>query len=218
MFYSSRYLHSPRVYWRALRIKLRLFWVNQARLLLILFWTWVKKLAAVAGLVTGAVAMIDIGEHGLAVVMLVAAFAAFAIKIRAWSVPPAHLALSRWLKVACCIAAFGLTSIFAAIAYTRAMATSWSNLSNVDSRPAPTLPTPTPIPAQTVILLPIPAPTVVASPQPTVMPTPSATLMRVPTPMLSARKSRPPVQRRKGLEDCPWARAIRGRCRRSSYS
>jgi hypothetical protein len=216
MFFSSRYLHSPRVYWRALRIKLRLLWIKQASPLFILFWTWKKKLAAVAGLVTGAVAMTDIGEHGFAVVMLIAAFAAFAIQI-VWSVAPAHLALTRWLKVACCIAAFGLTSIFVAIAYTRAMATSWSNLSNVDSRPAPTLPTPTPFPAQTVILLQIPAPTVVASPQPTVMPTPSATLTRVPTPMLSARKSRPPVQRSKRL-DCPWAQAIRGKCRRYSYS
>lgn len=214
MFFSSRHLHSPRVYWRALRIKLCFFWTNQARPFLILFW---KKLAALVGLVTGAVAMIDIGEHGFAVVMLVAAFAAFAIQIKAWSGAPAHLTPTRWLKVAFCIGAFALTSVFAAIAYTRAMATSWSNLLNVDSRPAPAPPTPTPLPAQTVILLPIPAPTVVASPQPTVRPTPFATPARVPTPMLSARKPRPTVRQRKE-QDCLWTQAIRGRCKKSSYS
>lgn len=218
MFFSARHLRSPRAYFRALRIKLRLFWSDQARPLLTLFWTRVRKFAAVAGLalVTWAVAMIDIGEHGFAVAVLCVALAAFWIQITDWSGVQAHPALTAWVKAVGCVAVFVLISVLAAVAYAKATSSSWSNLLDGGSPAVTTLQTPTPLPVQTAASLQEPSPAMAAPPQPAGVQAASTTPTPAPPSVTKRRPAVTPPKKKR----CDWEKTIlgQGKCGQNGFS
>ena len=194
MFFRFRYLHSPKVYLRALRIKLRSVGIDKAKPLLTasrtLAVTTVLPLAGFAG----AVEMIGIGEHAAAVFILIVGVVTLAISINSLPGIPAHPLRTKSLKVIWCLAALVFTSYFLVLAYTKAQDSSWSTLLPRDNVTIPVISISTPAPVQT---------TLNASTIMIVMPTSSEAP--------SAPNPRPTkVQRKK--RGCKWEDTILGKC------
>lgn len=199
MYFSFRYLHSPKVYSRALRIRLRSRWNKEVVPPLKAIGTKVPAATAIAGFAFGAAwAFIDFKHPALAVVTLIVVFVALAIAICGMTEIPDYPAVTRWLKVVCFIGAFMFTSAFAVIAYKNAGDSSSSMLpSNSQAVPA------VPIPAQTVI-------------QPPIIPsTKNVETIRVlqgssESPAIT--NPRPTVVQHKKKRTCKWEETILGTC------
>jgi hypothetical protein len=193
--------HSWRVRARALRIKSRSAWRVGVRAPLTRLKDWLKKYAWL-GFFGGAVAMVQINEYAIAVLLLAFSALALYVQIFDWKGFPERRELTGGLKAFGFLFVAGLLIFWVALFIRIKGSKPWSNIfleegppvSQLQQTPSPTI---TPAPQSRDIIVqeqPLPEPSLVVatpSPSPTLRPSPPLQLMPSPQPSPTAPPAAP---------------------------